>query len=274
MYKLIQLAKSVCCALAILAIATAVAEAQSLSVSYRNNLITIRCDNAALGQVFEQIKSATGMELFLEEPIKSKRLTADIEAQPLNLAVERLLAGVGVNYAMMYDQEDWRQVAKLFIGAGGGPVASRQPAPGVSSGRATRRAQPIEDNYDESEEFEDGYEEEDPFEEDFVDDEGDFDETEDFDEGLDEEPAGGGYLPPPPDFPRSSFTPGLESSPFGTQQPEADSPSRPGRPARPPAYYPFTDQFGRPIPVPSDPNNPNEQPAGEEVSEEVPEEDQ
>ena len=265
MYKPIQLAKSVCCVLAVLAIATAGAEAQSLSVSYRDNLITIRCDNAALGQVFEQIKSATGMELFLEEPIKNKRLTADIESQPVSLAVERLLAGVGVNYAMMYDQEDWRQVAKLFIGEGGGPVASNQPAAGVSSRRATRRAQPIEDNYDESEEFEDEYEEEDPFEDDFVDDEGDFDEMEGFDEGLEEEPAGQDYLPPPPNFPRSSFTPGLESSPFGTQQPETDSPSRPGRPERPPAYYPFTDQFGRPIPVPSDPN---EQPEDGEVPEE------
>ncbi len=263
MYKLAQI---VCCVLAVLAILTAEAGAQSLSVSYQDNLITIRCDNAALVQVFERIKSATGMELFLEEPIKNKRLTADIEAQPLNLAVERLLAGVGVNYAMMYDQEDWRQVTKLFIGAGGGPVASSQPA--ASPRQATRAPQPIEDAYDPSEEFDDGFEPE----EDILDDESEFGDDE-LDEGFEaEEPAGQDYLPPPPNFPRSSFTPGLETSPFGTsttEQPETDSASRPGRPARPPAYYPFTDQFGRPIPVPSDPN---QQPPNEEMPEEVPEE--
>ena len=259
MYKL------ACCVVAVLAIATGGAEAQSLSVSYQDNRITIRCDNAPLGQVFEQIRSATGLELFLEDPVKSKRLTADIESQPLGLAVERLLAGVGVNYAMMYDQEDWQQVAKLFIGEGGGSVASNQPAARVSSRRATRRAQPIEDNYDESEEYEDGYAE-DELDEDYLDDESDFDETGEFDEGFAEEPAGRNYLPPPPNFPRSSYTPGLESSPFGTtQQSETDSSSRSGRTSRPPAYYPFTDQFGRPIPVPTDPNEQPEDEAPEDV---------
>jgi hypothetical protein len=153
-----------------LAIATGSAQAQSLSISYRGNLLTIRCENAALGQVFEQIQSATGMELFLEDPVKSRRITADIDSQPLNLAVERLLAGVGVNYAMMYDPEDWQQVAKLFIGEGGGPLASSQPA-AAGSARRPVRAEPIEDNYDPTEEFEDGYAEEEVLEEDFTEDE-------------------------------------------------------------------------------------------------------
>ena len=196
--------------LVVLALAAASAHAQSLSVSYRNNLITIRCDNASLGQVFEQIRSATGLELFLEDGVKDRRLTADIDSQPLGLAVERLLAGVGVNYAMMYDREDWQQVAKIFIGEGGGPLASSQPAAGVG---ATRRVQPIEDAYDPTEELEDPYadayaEEEDAFaEEDFVEDESGFEEADgfedEFDDGLEEAPAGQDYLPPPPAFPRS-----------------------------------------------------------------------
>jgi hypothetical protein len=262
-----------------LAIATGSAQAQSLSISYRGNLLTIRCENAALGQVFEQIQSATGMELFLEDPVKSRRITADIDSQPLNLAVERLLAGVGVNYAMMYDPEDWQQVAKLFIGEGGGPLASSQPA-GAGTARRPVRAEPIEDNYDPTEEFEDGYAEEEVLEEDFTEDEGAFDETEpteEIDEGAaPEEPADRDYLPPPPSFPRSRSTPGLESSPFGTNQQPADettSPSRTRPPTRPPAYYPFTDQFGRPIPVPPDANDPNA-PPNQETPEETPEDQQ
>lgn len=233
------------------------ADAQSTSVSYQGGLITIRCSNATLEQVFEQIKSETGLELFLEDPIKSKRLTADIEAQPINQALERLLAGAGVNYAMMFDREDWQRVDKIFIGEGGGAVASSQPAPSRRSQprRPRNRQVPVE-----------------PTEDDYEEDPEDMDDPDDFDDAGDDAegdfqdeapaPADPGYLPPPPAFPRSSFTPGLESSPFGVQpgnsgaeqsqpaQPGSASPSRPA----PPAYYPFTDQFGRPIPVPTDPN--------------------
>jgi hypothetical protein len=262
-----------------LAIATGSAHAQSISISYHGSLLTIRCENASLGQVFEQIRSETGMELFLEDAVKNRRITADIDSQPLNLAVERLLAGVGVNYAMMYDPEDWQQVAKLFVGEGGGPLASSQPA---ATGRAVRRAEPIEDNYDPTEELEDGYaEEEVPEEEVPADESGFFDEAdtpeEDVTESVEDEPAGQDYLPPPPSFPRSRFTPGLESSPFGANEQPADgttSPSRTRPPTRPPAYYPFTDQFGRPIPVPPDANDPNAQPTDEETPEETPQDQQ
>ncbi len=230
------------------------AHSQSTSVSYQGGLITIRCNGATLEQVFEQIKSETGLELFLEDPVKSKRLTADIEAQPVNQTLERLLAGVGVNYAMLYDSEDWQRVDKIFVGEGGDAVASNQPAPSRRNARrARRRPVPAE-----------------PLEDDFEDDPDDFDDTdEDAEEDFQNEPpapaADPGYLPPPPAFPRSSSTPGLESSPFGAQtggttpQQQSGSPST-GRPA-PPAYYPFSEQFGRPIPVPTNPsaNKPQEQ---------------
>src|SRR3972149_6022637 len=84
-----------------------VADAQSLSVSYHQNLITVRCNNVALVEVFEEIGSATGLVLFLEDPVKGKRLTADIEAQPLHRAVERLLAGGGGHFALMFVPGGW-----------------------------------------------------------------------------------------------------------------------------------------------------------------------
>jgi len=243
--------------MAILASTAPNAHSQSTSVSYHGGLITIRCSNATLEQVFEQIKSETGLELFLEDPVKSKRLTADIEAQPVNQALERLLAGAGVNYAMMFDREDWQRVDKIFIGEGGGAVASSQPGQNPQNRRSARtprrRPEPVEDDYDDEPEED-------------LEDPDDFDQMEDAEGDFqDEAPAPAadpGYLPPPPAFPRSSVTPGLESSPFGVQpgnsgaeqsqpaQPGSASPSRPA----PPAYYPFTDQFGRPIPVPTDPN--------------------
>ena len=212
--------------MAILAFTTPNAHSQSTSVFYHGGLITIRCSDATLEQVFEQIKSETGLELFLEDPVKSKRLTADIEAQPVNQALERLLVGAGVNYAMMFDREDWQRVDKIFVGEGGGAFASSQPAPNQrNTRRARRKPQPVEQD--------EGLEDPSNI--------NDYDDTGEGDGDFqDEAPAPAvdpGYLPPPPAFPRSSFTPGLESSPFGAQ-----------------TYYPFTDQFGRPIPVSTDPN--------------------
>jgi hypothetical protein len=107
---------------------------------------------------------------------------------------------------------------------------------------------------------------EDPYEEDMMEEEDDFGEMENVDdfgnEALPPEtsPESPGYIPPAPSFPRSSFTPGLESSPFGaassnprgapTPAPETGETENP-----PPAFSPFLDPLGRPIPVPpgSDP---------------------
>jgi hypothetical protein len=244
-------------AVALLATTVGVAEAQSLTVSYQDNLITVRCNNAALGEVFEEISQATGLELFLEDGVKAKRLTADIRGEPLYHAMERLLAGVGVNYAMMLDQDDWQRVAKIFIGEGGEPVASSQPASPVTTRRLPpRRGAPAAD-----EAFADPYDETlDEPEEDFTDNgapPGETDEAEDTDadDGTVEpdqpEDAGQSILPPPPSWSRSTVTPGLSPS-SGSSTPQSQQPktTSPSRPARPPAYYPFTDQFGRPIPVP------------------------
>ncbi len=233
---------------------TSHALAQAIEVSYQNKLLSVRCSEAPLVRVFEEIESATGMELILEDPIKTKRLTADIEGQPLNLAIERLLEGIGVNYAMAFDREDWQRVAKIFIGEGGGAIApSPPPASRASSRRSPRRRPtPTDDSYDD---YGDDMENEEGLEE----DPGAVNDAGNVQNPPPAQPPSQSPLPPPPAFPRSSFTPGLESSPFGssgsTQLPgtgakTTPSPSTgsPGNP--PPAYYPFFDQFGRPIQVP------------------------
>lgn len=220
---------------------TSTGAAANLTVSYQNGQLTVRCADVPLEQVFAQIKATTGMELILEDAVKNTRLTASIEAQPLRLAIERLLAGSGVNYAMFFDLQDWQKVDKIFIGGGGGGPATpaRQPA----ARTPTRgRPAPADDQY----------------EEDMMEEEDDFEDMEDFgNEEPPPEPAADtpGYLPPAPSFPRSSFTPGLESNPYGatsggqgggaSPEPETGEAENP-----PPAYYPFLDPLGRPIPVP------------------------
>ena len=79
------------------------------------------------------------------------------------------------------------------------------------------------------------------------------------------------YLPPAQSFPRSSFTPGLpqknqrtqggqsgQSGQSGLNQPQQFQEQDPAN--TPPATYPFTDPFGRPIPVPPGMNNQQQQP--------------
>jgi len=210
-------------------------------VSFENDLLTVRCVQTPLAQVFEQIKSATGMELILEDDVKTKRLTADIEALPAHSAIERLLEGVGVNYAMSFDVQNWQRVSMIFIGAGGGgPATPSRPA--AAQRRATsRRRYPRNAPADEPEE-------------DYVEDPDDYG-AEDLPEEMPDEmmgdqpdPATGfdQVAPPPPAFPRSRFTPGLESSPFRRTNPQTPAGTAPIPNQNPAA--PLLDPFGRPIP--------------------------
>jgi hypothetical protein len=226
-------------------------------VSYSGGLLTVRCDELPLSQVFEQIKTHTGIELILEDSVKTTRLTANIEAKPVHMALERLLEGSGVNYAMTFDPQDWTRVTRIFVGSGGGgpstPAAAAQRT--TTSRRPVRRssarsAQSDDDTEDPDEIMDDG----DFGADEFLDDEGPdagIDPPEEFQDF--EEPSE--ISPPPPSYPRSPFTPGLESNPFGSsnrqQMQPGTEPQQEGDPdAPPPAFYPFLDREGRPIPVP------------------------
>jgi hypothetical protein len=220
----------------------AIVSGAGLEVTFENDLLTVRCVETPLARVFEQIKSATGMELILEDEVKTKRLTAEIVSQPAHSAIERLLEGAGVNYAMSFDVQNWQRVSMVFIGTGGAPVASSKPAAqprATSRRRPVRRSSPAEDP-----------------DQDYVEDLDDFEDEElpgemqnDMIEGQPDQPIGPGPGTPPPSYPRSRFTPGLESSPFGQTTPQVPPATEP-TPNQPPAYYPFLDPFGRPIPVP------------------------
>ena len=217
----------------------------AVSASYQGGLLSISCRNATLASVFEKLEEVAGLELILEDAVKNKRLTADLEGVPLAMAVQRLLEGNGVNYAVMMDPRDWGRVDKVFVGAGGGGPARSAPPPRRPR---VRQPEPVDDGYDD-------------FDDDMMDEDDDFD---DMDESLlgdpDNEngPAGfappgsspvPSYLPPQQSFPRSNFTPGLPGpeAPGANQEP-------PNQTAPPPATMPFMDALGRPIPVPPDMN--------------------
>ena len=209
--------------------------AQPVAVTFDAGLVSISCQNAPLSAVFDMLEEVTGIELILEDAVKSTKLSADLTDVPLAMAVQRLLEGNGVNYAVMMDPRDWGRVDKVYVGAGGGAPARRAAPPPRRAPQP--RPQPVEEDYDdyddELDEFQDDLEEMD--DEEMGDDQNAFPPP-----GSSPVPS---YLPPQQNFPRSSFTPGAAPP---QQQPLQPS----GTNAPPPATFPFLDALGRPIPVP------------------------
>ena len=219
--------------------------AGSVSASYKDGLVSISCLNAPLKSVFEKLEEVAGIELILEDAVKNAPLTADLEEVPLAMAVQRLLTGNPVNYAVMMDPRDWGRVDKVFVGAGGGGPARSAPAPRRPT---VRPAEPVDDGYDDFDNLdEDVMDENDDFDnmnDDLVDDPNNENGQDDF-----TAPAPS-YLPPQQAFPRSNFTPGLPGSAVPStneQQPNNQQPP-------PPGTMPFMDALGRPIPVPPNVN--------------------
>ena len=125
---------------------------RNVDVTYAGGLLTIRCADAGLADVLEQVGSATGMALVLDDALKRAVVTAEIEAQPVQVALERLLEGRGVSYAMSLSP-DGQNVAQMIVGSGtesksamagpgGRSLAVRRPGGGVRSrvadGRGSR----------------------------------------------------------------------------------------------------------------------------------------
>jgi hypothetical protein len=249
------------------ALAARLSAAEAVDVRFENGLLSIQCKDAPLASVFEKISEASGVELTLEDAVKSKKLSVNLEELPVSMAISRLLEGAGVNYIVMMDPYDWGKVGKVFVGGGGGG-----PARSAGSSRAPAMPlEPEEEVADEPEsleedlaELESGDAVEPAIEDDMPQSPDEFGAAED-PEAFGNPPGSGplpDFLPPAQSFPRSSFTPGLprqNQRPQGqsqTQQPQGQErePSD-----APPATFPFTDPFGRPIPVPPGMNQAQQQ---------------
>src|SRR2546425_12970783 len=95
--------------------ASAARAGDGVDITYAGGLLTIRCAEARLVDVLEQIGSATGTALVLDAAVKSTLVTANIEAEPVQTALEHLLEGRGVTYAMSLSA-DGQRVAQMYVG--------------------------------------------------------------------------------------------------------------------------------------------------------------
>jgi hypothetical protein len=226
-----------CLAGLLAASAVTAAAGDTPDITYAGGLLTVRCADAGLADVLEQIGSATGMTLVLDDAVKSAVVTVDIEAQPVQAALERLLEGRGVSYAMSLSP-DGQKVAQMFVGSGtetrsasaaGGP--SRPAAPAAAAHRAPEPPAPAAPHL--------------PLPAIGSDDE------EDIDTEADD--------PSPFAAMAAEGVPGLPTAPAAAAPPAAAN-ARPATQGTPPVpitfpgssqpYYPVLDPFGRPIPMP------------------------
>ena len=207
--------------------------AQSVDVMAVGNHINIRCNNATLSSVFAEISKTTQIEVTLEESVKSKSITSDIKELPVNIAVQKLLEGTRVVYAIMMDSNNWGRVNKIFIGSGGGgpsqtvlPVITPEMSP-----EPTRTDNASTEIIGDLSVLEDKLLEE--------------SDSPENDTSPNTQPVSPipRYLPPQQAFPRSSFTPGLPTTTIeqNPQRQNNDTESL------------FFDAFGRPITTPPNP---------------------
>jgi hypothetical protein len=212
--------------------------AEPVDITYAGGLLTIRCAEAQLAEVLEQVGSATGMALVIDDAVKDMPLTADIEAQPVHVALERLLEGQGVSYAMSLSP-DGQKVAQMYVGteSGGkssastGPGRARPPVLGVPGRRAEPVAPPAA-----------------PIAVGITDD----DDEVDAELGDDASPFAGLASEAMPGLPSSPVSPAGASA-VAARARTAGTPVVPvtsGGTGGAPAYYPVLDPFGRPIPIP------------------------
>jgi hypothetical protein len=222
----------------LLAGAAAARAGEPVDLTYAGGLLTIRCVEAQLADVLQQVGSATGMALVLDDAVKDTPLTADIEAQPVHLALERLLEGQGISYAMSLSA-DGKKVARMYVGTESGAKTSRSTSagrPALPGAPGVRRREPaapplapISAGVPEDDDEIDG------------------------DLGDDASPFAGVVPEAVPGLPSSTVSPGAASSAAGRA-------GTAGTPVVPvtfgvtggsgPGYYPVLDPFGRPIPMP------------------------
>ncbi len=122
------------------------AHAQTPRVWQEDGRFWIQCQSASLEEVVRELASLSPMELWLDEGLSSKRVTANIERATLKHALEELFEkATDVNYVFAFDRSNPERVTKIYAGSGGGGRLGREPTVAVeeeSEGTDSTSAEP------------------------------------------------------------------------------------------------------------------------------------
>jgi hypothetical protein len=116
-------------------------------VEYEDGVLRVQCSAAAVSTVFEEIAFVTGMKPIVDKDVSDIPLTADIESASMKDAIEQLLAGTRLNYAMRLSARDPLIVESVYVAAAtatrSGPRRSVRPSTRrVAASPATTRKNP------------------------------------------------------------------------------------------------------------------------------------
>jgi hypothetical protein len=88
----------------------------------------IQCQSAPLEETLREIAALSPMELWLDEGLSGKRVSASVEGATLKQAIEDLFEKVkDVNYVLTFDPSNPERVTKIYAGGGGGGRLGREP---------------------------------------------------------------------------------------------------------------------------------------------------
>lgn len=88
----------------------------------------IQCQSAPLEEMLREIAVLSPMELWLDEGLSGKRVSASVERATLKQALEALFEQAkDVNYVLTFDSLNPERVTKVYAGGAGGGRRGREP---------------------------------------------------------------------------------------------------------------------------------------------------
>ena len=88
----------------------------------------VQCQSASLEEILRELAALSPMELWLDEGLSGKRVSATVEGATLKQTIEDLLEEMtDVNYVLAFDPSNPERVTKIYAGGGGGGRLGREP---------------------------------------------------------------------------------------------------------------------------------------------------
>lgn len=121
------------------------AHAQSPSrVRREGGRFWVECQSAPLDEVIREFAALSPLELWLDEGLSGKRVTASVKGATLKQAFEDLFEELtDVNYVFTLDPANPERVTKIYAGGGGGGRLGREPT--VAAAEAEEQVMEAED---------------------------------------------------------------------------------------------------------------------------------
>jgi hypothetical protein len=112
-------------------------------VRHERGRFWIQCQSAPLDEMLREIAALSSMELWLDEGLAGKQVSATVEGATLKQALEDLFEEVAdVNYVLTFDPSNPERVTKIYAGGGGGGRLGREPTVAASEPKKEKPQSP------------------------------------------------------------------------------------------------------------------------------------